>query len=76
MVTFSEEPKEAAEVPVREYSEEAMRFALRASQLSTLRNNNLDCHQQTPDFDAIDDFLRRRYNYWIDDVGHENSFPN
>ena len=76
LVTFSEEPKEAAEVPVREYSEEAMRFALRASQLSTLRNNNLDCHQQTPDFDAIDDFLRRRYNYWIDDVGHENSFPN
>ena len=75
-VMYSEEPEDAAEVPVREFSEEAMRLALRACQLSTLRNNGLDCHQQTPDFDAIDDFLRHRFNYWTDDVRHENPFPN
>ena len=75
-VMYSEEPEDAAEVAVREFSEEAMRLALRASQLSTLRNNNLDCHQQTPDFDAIDDFLRHRFNYWTDDVGHENPLAN
>ena len=71
-VMYSEEPEDAAEVAVREFSEEAMRLALRASQLSTLQNINLDCHQQTPDFGAIDDFLRHRFNYWTDDVEHEN----
>ncbi len=73
---FSEEPKDAAPVPVRKFSEEAMRLALRTSQLSTLRNNKLACHQQTPDFEAIDDFLRHRFNYWIDDVEHENPLPS
>ena len=76
LVMCSEEPMDAAPVPVRKFSEEAMRLALRTSQVSTLQNNNLDCHQQTPDFGAIDDFLRHRFNYWTDDVEHENPLPS
>lgn len=56
------------------FSEEAMRRALMASQLSTLKNEGLECRQRTPDIGAIDDFLRHRYNYWIDDVEHADLF--
>ena len=69
------ESEDAIPVPMSAYSEEAIRMALRMSQGATLKTLGLECRQQTPDFDAIDDFLRERFNYWKDDVEHENPFP-
>ena len=51
-------------------------MALKISQMATLKFLGLECHQQTPDFDAISDFLGYRFNYWTDDVEHENPFPH
>lgn len=69
-----EERESTAPVPMSAYTEEAIRMALRMSQMATLKTLGLECRQQTPDFDAIDDFLRERFNYWKDDVEHENPF--
>ena len=70
-----EEGEDATLVPTSAYTEEAVRMALRMSQMATLKTLGLECRQQTPDFDAIDDFLRERFRYWEDDVEHKNPFP-
>ena len=72
----TEESVDTSAVAIEEYTEDAMRMALRLSQMATVKNLGLECHQQTPDFGAIDDFLRHRFNYWTDDVVHENPFPD
>ena len=54
-----EESEVSTPVPMSEYTEESMRRALKLSQVATLRILGLECHQQTPDFQAIDDFLRQ-----------------
>jgi len=41
---------------------------------STLAVLNLECRQHTPDLKTIEHFLRHRYNYWIDDIEHEDPF--
>ena len=69
-----EERDDATPVPMAEYNEKAIGMALRMSQLATLKTLGLECRQQTPDFDGIDDFLRERFNYWTDDVEHEDPF--
>lgn len=53
---------------------ERLREALQVSYLSTLKQLGLEVHQRTPDFPAIEDFLRHRYHYWDDDVEHEDPF--
>jgi hypothetical protein len=62
------------QVPVGEFTEKTMRFALRTAALSTLRGLDLDYRRDTPDFGAIFDFLGRRYGYWSDDVEHADFF--
>ena len=71
-----QESENTTPVPMSEYTEESMRRSLKLSQVATLRTLRLECHQQTPDFEAIDDFLRERFNYWTDDVEHEDPFPD
>ena len=71
-----QESENTTPVPMSEYTEKSMRRALKLSQVATLRTLRLECHQQTPDFEAIDDFLRARFNYWTDDVEHEDPFPD
>lgn len=40
--------------------------------VSTLQLLGLECRQQTPDLKAIDNFLTHRYNYWTDDISHDD----
>jgi hypothetical protein len=47
---------------------------VRWNMLSTIKLRGLVCHQRNPDMDAVDHFLRHRYNYWTDDVEHEPLF--
>jgi hypothetical protein len=66
------EDARALEVPLSEYSEDNLRNALTMTKISTLLVMGLECHQRTPDLPAIDEFLSRRCNYWIDDVEHDD----
>lgn len=63
-------------VPMEEFSKEKLLLHQRISMLSTIKLLGLECHQLTPDFEAIDEFLRYRYNYWTDDVPHDDPFKN
>lgn len=62
-------------IPIEEFTEEKMKTALNLSMLSTLRILGLEIRQGTPDFDGIKHFLGHKYNYWTDDIPHENPFP-
>jgi hypothetical protein len=61
-------------VPVEEFTEDKMRMLLNVIMISSLKIYKLECHQDTPDFDAIAHFLRHRYNYFTDDIPHPDPF--
>jgi len=61
-------------VPSAVFTRENLIRELRMTMLSTLQIFGLECHQQTPDIEAIDHFLSVRYNYWNDDVEHQDPF--
>lgn len=67
---YQEEDPNLEAVPLMEFTKDKLRFHLHGSMLSTLRNLGLESHQQTPDFNAISDFLGQRYNYWTADIEH------
>ena len=70
---FNEEENENSEpIPISVFSEKKLRMSLKISMMSTLKGLGLENHQITPDFDAVSDFLGNRYNYWTDDIEHEN----
>lgn len=61
-------------VPISEFTEEKLRLHQNIGMISTLKGLGLECHQSTPDFKGIDHFLRHRYNYWTDDIEHNDPF--
>jgi hypothetical protein len=72
--TLSKEKAEWKPVPLNIFSEGILFHCLQTCMLSTIDVIGLECHQLTPDFYAIEDFLRHRYNYWKDDVPHKDPF--
>lgn len=72
------ERETSTQIPLGEFTEDKLRMHQSFNMLSTLKNLGLECRQTTPDFEAIDHFLRYRYNYWIDDIEHIDPFlyPN
>jgi hypothetical protein len=72
--TLSEEKSEWKPVPLSIFHEDTLLFCLHTSMLSTIKVLGLECHQMTPDFEAIEHFLRHRYNFWSDDIPHEDPF--
>ena len=73
---YSEEREDATSIPSSVFSEHEMRQAISGSMLHTLRLFGLELRQFTPDLKGIDHFLRSRYNYWTDDIEHEDIFTN
>lgn len=73
-MTREPEPADAIIIPVEEYSEDQLRKTMPAYMVSCLETYNLEIHQLTPDFGAIDDFLSHRFNFWRDDVEHDDPF--
>jgi hypothetical protein len=61
-------------IPANVFTIKALEAALQTSWIHTIRNNNLDLHQETPDFPAIGKFLAVRYRYWQIDAPHEDPF--
>jgi hypothetical protein len=68
------ETPDMATVPLKEFTEEKIRMQQNVTMTSSLKIYNLECHQHTPDFDAIAHFLRHRYNYFTDDIPHADPF--
>ena len=62
-------------VPNEMFTIAKLKFALRLSQLSTLKGLGFECHQRAPNFDSVNRFLNR-FNYWTDDVPHDNILPD
>lgn len=69
------EKEEWEPVALARFDEGVLRFCLYSSMPSTLAVVGLELHQVTPDFPAIEEFLRHRYNYWTDDLPHADPFP-
>jgi len=68
------ERKDSPPIPIHEFTEDKLRLALKFSMISTIRILDLELRQETPDFEAIEHFLRHRYNYWTDDIDHADPF--
>jgi hypothetical protein len=64
------------EIPISEFNEENMRLNLRFSMISYLKILGLESRQISPNIDEIEEFLRRKYNYWIDDIEHIDPFSD
>ena len=61
-------------IPESYFTEDKLRFCRIVSMLATLNVLGLQCRQRTPDFMAIEHFLKNRYNYWTDDIKHDDPF--
>ena len=68
------ERENSTPVPLKEFTEEKLRMCQSFNMLSTLKGLGLECRQSTPDFEAINHFLRYRYKYWTDDIEHTDPF--
>ncbi len=70
-LSIKEESKSDPVVPTSLFTENNMRMSIHISQPSTLQGHGLQLRQHTPNFNAIDHFLRLRYGYWDEDIEHE-----
>lgn len=68
------EPGNALPVPLEEYQEEKLREHFPVYLGAFAKTFGLEIHQLTPDFPAIEDFLAERYNFWTDDIEHDDPF--
>jgi len=68
------EPEDALPVPLSEYTEEKLRLQMKLFMPSFAMTFGLELHQIAPDFAALEDFLAHRYNFWSDDIDHNDPF--
>src|SRR6266568_3637808 len=68
------EPEDALVVPLSEYTEENLRLQMTIYMSAFAETYGLELHQTTPDFSALEDFLKHRYNFWSDDIDHNDPF--
>jgi hypothetical protein len=68
-----EEGESDPQPPAALFSLDQMQFAQKLNELSVLKGMGFYCRQRTPVHDAVDFFLRR-FNFWTDDVPHDDPF--
>ena len=66
------ESEDASPIPFEEFTIDKLKKLHDGNMIATLKVLGLECHQLTPDFKAISHFLRHRYNYWSDDIQHDD----
>jgi hypothetical protein len=66
-----DESAEEPPLPQAWLTVERLTMMRRFAFVSSLSRWGLDLHQQTPDLEAIEDLLGKRYGYWHDDVEHK-----
>ncbi len=74
-MAFGLESATASPLPVARLTLPTLDENRKLSMLALLNHWDLECHQMTPDFSAIERLLAARYGYWNDDVPHEDPFP-
>lgn len=72
---YKPESEDALEVPLSNFTIEKIIMQQQSNMLSTLKGWGLESRQMTPDFDGITNFMIHRFNYYKDDIEHENIFP-
>lgn len=70
------ESLDALPVPLTEYTEAKLRQQLPLYLVTLTKTYDLELHQETPDIAALDDFFTYRYNFWTDDVEHNDPFTS
>ncbi len=73
-LAFDAETGDAPDVPFEELAVEPLDQARKVAMLSLLKHWELEPHQPTPDFPAIEKVLADRYGYWSDDAPHADVF--
>ena len=68
-----EELETDPQAPADLFTTEDLSKALQMCHISTLRQLGFQCSQSTPNFNSIEEFLKR-FNYWTDDVDHDDPF--
>ena len=68
------EAETAQIVSIEEFTKENLRQQMPVYMGAVIKSWELELHQLTPDFPAIEDFLSKRYNFWTDDVEHDDPF--
>jgi len=63
-------------VPLSLFNFHYLEEMLKMSALSTLKGLGMECHQLTPNLDAIMALLAERFRYWEDDVDHTDPFTD
>ena len=75
MIIDEEEKENSSIIPVSKFNEDDLRLCLQGTMINTITEvYGLECRQNTPDLNAIEHFLGERYNYWKDDIEHEDYF--
>ncbi len=69
-----DESETAINVPLGEYSRKKILDLAHLNMIASVGALELEIHQRTPDFPAIKRFLRERYNYFTDDLPHNDPF--
>jgi len=69
---LEEEQDNAIRVPLSEFTEENMTKALQGSMLSTLKLLGFSFPERPIKIQKIESFLRNKFNYFEDDVAHDN----
>lgn len=75
LLAYEPEKQEWPTPPARLYTREELVQARQLSMMKLVEYWELDLRQPTPDFPAIESFLAERYEYWTDDIDHEDPFP-
>lgn len=69
---LEEEQENAIKIPLSEFTEENMTEALQGSMLSTLKLLGFSIPEGPINIKKIESFLRNKFNYFEDDVSHDN----
>ncbi|WP_367874454.1 hypothetical protein [Luteolibacter sp. Populi] len=73
---LSSKPEEESDelIPLEMFDEEWLKSTLRITMVSTLQGHGFNLYQSTPNFQAIEDFLSEKLQYWTLDIEHEPIF--
>lgn len=71
---YKEEKEGSIQIPLSEFTEKNMTISLEQSMLATLKIYGFSLKGKLLEIDEIKRFLSEKFNYWEDDVEHENIF--
>ncbi len=71
---YQEEREGSVQVPLNEFTEQNMTKSIEQSMPATLRTYGFSLEGNSLEIEEMKRFLSEKFNYWNDDVEHENIF--